>query len=98
MLTALGDQAATDLTLPHVETDVDRSKLIKCGYIFAAILACCALYKVLSPKDPFQTLQRVAIPWANIDKPTRVIIGDVQPGSLDDVYHGQTITVYATVQ
>ena len=53
MLTALGAQAATDLTLPHVETDVDRSKLIKCGYIFAAILACCALYKVLSPKDPF---------------------------------------------
>ena len=49
-------------------------------------------------KDPFQTLQRVAIPWANIDKPTRVIIGDVQPGSLDDVYHGQTITVSATVQ
>ncbi|HIN94339.1 MAG TPA: hypothetical protein EYN03_01735, partial [Planctomycetes bacterium] len=98
MLTALSNQAATDLTLPHVETDVDRSKLIKCGYIFAALLACCALYKVLSPKDPFQTFQRVAIPWANIDQPTRVLIRDVQPGNLDDVYYGQTITVSATVQ
>ena len=98
MMSALGNQAATDLTLPHVDTDIDRSKLIKVGYLFVAILACCALYKMLSPKDPFQSFQRVMVPWAKIDHPTRVLIHDVQPGNLDQVYHGKTVDVSALVQ
>jgi hypothetical protein len=97
MLAALGEQAAADLSLPDVDTDIDRSRLIKVGYLFVAILACCAIYKVLSPKDPFQSFQRVLVPWAKIDNPTRVLIADIQPGHLNDVYHGQTITVSAKV-
>ncbi|MEO2023368.1 MAG: hypothetical protein ABGX05_16215, partial [Pirellulaceae bacterium] len=97
MLAALGEQAAADLSLPDVDTDVDRSRLIKVGYLFVAILAVCAIYKVLSPKDPFQSFQRVMIPWAKIDEPTRVLIADIQPGHLNDVYHGQTITISAKV-
>jgi collagen type III alpha len=97
MLAALGEQAAADLSLPDVDTDVDRSRVIKVGYLFVAILACCGIYKVLSPKDPFQSFQRVMIPWAKIAEPTRVLIADIQPGHRNDVYHGQTITISAKV-
>ena len=53
-------------------------------------------YKILSPKDPFQTVARVLAPWADIARPSRVQITDVQPGN-SAVYHGQVVNVSAIV-
>lgn len=94
---AMEQQAATDLANVPVDTAVDRSKMIHVGYLLAAVLAAGAAYTILSPKDPFQTLARVAVPWTAIARPSRVVIEDVQPGSTEAV-QGQFIDVTARVR
>ena len=79
-----------------VEATVDRSRLIHAGYVLCGVMALFAAYKILSPKDPFQTVARVLAPWADIARPSRVQISDVQPGNAE-VYHGQTVNVSALV-
>ena len=60
---ALQVQAALDLTRVPVDATVDRSQVIRVGYVLAAVLTCAALYTVFSPKDTMQTVQRVTAPW-----------------------------------
>lgn len=93
---AVEKKAATDIAAVPVETTVDRSQLIHVGYALCGVMAIIAVYKVLSPKDPFQTVARVLAPWADIARPSRVQIDDVQPGSAA-VYHGQVVTISAIV-
>src|SRR5262245_59865706 len=94
---AVERQAAADIVTVPAETAVDRSRLIYAGYVLCAVMALFAAYKILSPKDPFQTVARVLAPWADIARPSRVQISEVQPGNAE-VYHGQTVTVAATVR
>jgi hypothetical protein len=94
---AIEEQAATNLAKVPVEATVDRSKLIKIGYVFLTVLMVAALYKVISPKDPFKTVGRVVLPWANLDPPTRVRIVDVQPEN-KTVFRGQQVPISAEVQ
>jgi len=96
VLEALEKRAATDIAAVPVDAAVDRSKVIRMGYLLVGMMAVLGLYKVLSPKDPFQTVARVFAPWADIARPSRVQISDVQPGS-DEVYIGETVTVSAAV-
>ncbi|MEO1972255.1 MAG: hypothetical protein ABGX07_11905, partial [Pirellulaceae bacterium] len=63
MYVALEDQAAHDIQTEHVDAAVDKSLLIRYGYALAIVIACCAIYKVVSPKDPLQSLHRVIMPW-----------------------------------
>lgn len=93
---AVEEQAATDLQHVPVDSTVDRSRLIQLGYALAGVVLVCALYKVLSPKDPFQTVARVFAPWSGVSRPARVEIDEVQPGD-DKVFHGQTVQVSARV-
>ena len=74
-------QAATVLAEAPIETAVDRSGLIRWGYVLAALVAALGLYKAFSPKDPLVTLERIVAPWADVAPPTRVTIRDVQPGN-----------------
>lgn len=92
---ALKQQAAADLTHVPIDSAVDRTRLIRIGYALAAILALFAAYTIVSPKNPFQTAQRVILPWADIAPPTRVRIEDVQPGD-QQVYFGDRVRVTAT--
>src|SRR5262245_57457918 len=94
---AVERQAAADIAAVPVETAVDRSRLIYAGYVLCTVMSIFAAYKILSPKDPFQTVARVLAPWAEIARPSRVQISEVQPGNAE-VYHGQTVTVAATVR
>ncbi len=94
---AVKEQAASRLAHVPIETVVDRSKLINVGYALAGVLAVCALYKVLSPKDPLTSAARVVMPWADILPPTRVTIDDIKPGS-SKAFRGQKITVSAEVR
>ncbi len=96
VLEALEKRAATDISAVPVDAAVDRSKLIRMGYLLVGATALLGLYKIASPKDPFQTAARVLAPWADIARPSRVQIGDVQPGSAQ-MYIGETAKVSALV-
>lgn len=93
---ALQQRAATDLSHVHVEGAVDRGPVIRVGYALATVLALCAAYTILSPKSPFQTVRRVAAPWADIARPSRVRIEAVEPGDAQ-VFHGDQVAVSARV-
>jgi hypothetical protein len=93
---AIEQRAAQDIAVVPVDLAVDRSRLIRVGYVLVAIMAMFAGYKILSPKDPFQTVARVIAPWADIARPSRVQISDVSPGDVE-VYHGRTVSVSALV-
>jgi len=94
---AMRHRAATDLNAVAVETAVDRSRLIRVGYVLAGVLFVCGLYVILSPKDAFRTVSRVAAPWAEIARPARVDITDVLPGDAQ-VYQGQTQAVSCQIR
>ncbi len=91
---ALEQRAAADLSHVPVDTAVDRSRLIRIGYVLAGVLAVCAAYTILAPKSPFQSVARILAPWADIERPSRVRIEDVQPGNVE-VFQGERIAVSA---
>src|SRR5207237_7032384 len=78
----LEEQAAQRLTRVPIETAVDRSMLIRLGYVLVAVVASAGLYKVFSPKDPLVSAERLLMPWANIVPASRVGITAVTPGSI----------------
>ncbi len=94
---AVERQAAADIADVPVEATVDRTRLIHAGYALCAVTTFFAAYKILSPKDPFQTIARVIAPWAEIARPSRVQISEVVPGSTE-VYYGQSVKIEATVR
>ena len=89
---ALENRAAADLAQVPAETAVDRSGVIRLGYLLAAVLAVCCLYMVLSPKSPLASAARVLWPWAGIQAPTRVTIEEVKPGDVT-AFHGDVFAV-----
>lgn len=89
-------QAATGLAEVPIDSAVDRSPIIKLGYALIAITAVWVAYIFLSPKDPLQTLQRIALPFSSIQRPAQVDITDVTPGNVE-VFRGQTVEVRAKV-
>lgn len=91
------EQAAHGLTRAPVDTAVDRTELIRLGYVLLAIVAVAALYKVFSPKDPFVAVERVLMPWADIVPASRVTISEVTPGSVT-ISRGEYLDVTAEVR
>lgn len=94
---ALEHQAAVGLSNVPIETTVDRTKLIKLGYVLAGVVVICGVYKILSPKDPFQSFARVAAPLADIGRPTRVQILDIKPGDDLTIFYGTKVIVSARI-
>lgn len=92
VLDAVENQAATDISSLSLEHLVDYSKAIRIGYVLATLAILFGLYTVLSPKNPLQTAARIAMPWNDIARPSRVKIVDVQPGDAS-IYQGQEIEV-----
>ncbi|NUQ60895.1 MAG: hypothetical protein HUU20_00290, partial [Pirellulales bacterium] len=91
------EKAATELADPSVEAAVDRSGIIRLGYLLAGVLAVCALYLAMSPKSPLVSFRRVMLPWADIQAPTRVTIAKVEPGDAV-AFQGDPLTVSAEVR
>ncbi len=89
-------QAAQGLNEVHVDSAVDRSELIRVGYVLATLVILFGIYRILSPKDPFQTVARVAAPWKSIARPSRATIDQVDPGNVE-IYRGQSLTVSAVI-
>ncbi len=94
---AIEEQAATNLAGVEVESAVDRTRLIRLGYVLVAIVALCAVYALVSPKNLFQTVGRVVMPWADITPPTSTTIDEIEPG-FAQAFRGQRVTIKARVQ
>ncbi|MBB76385.1 MAG: hypothetical protein CMJ75_17910 [Planctomycetaceae bacterium] len=109
---ALQHKAATDLATVSIDDAVDRSTTLKLGYALATIVTLFGLYKIFSPKDPFQSISRVAAPWKSIERPTRAdifliqehhratadgpILSSVPPGKRA-AYQGHFVTIGAGI-
>lgn len=93
---AIERQAAQRLSEASLEGVVDRTALLRWGYVLTGVIALCALYRILSPKDPAISAGRVLAPWAAIAPPSRVQILAVDPGDAI-VARGEQLTVSAEV-
>jgi hypothetical protein len=94
---ALERQAAADIVAAPVDAAVDRTQVLRLGYALVAVVLALAVYKIASPKDPFQTLARVLAPLADIARPSRVEIREVTPGNTE-VFHGRRVAIAAVVK
>ena len=94
---AMEHKAAADIQRVEVDMAVDRTHVFRIAYVLAGVLSVCAAYTILSPKSTFQSLQRMATPWADITQPTRVSILEIEPGDCD-AFHGQTVTITANIE
>ena len=92
----LQHQAAADLAEVPIDSAVDRSSLIKYGYVLIAVAVIWVGYILASPKDSLQSVQRILFPWRDIVRPSQVEIAEVAPGSTD-VYRGQSLAVSARI-
>lgn len=87
---------AADLNAVELDVAVDRTHVIRLGYVLAGVLASFALYLVLSPRTPVRSAVRILCPWSNVEPPTRVTIHDVQPGNIT-AFHGDHVIVSAEI-
>ena len=94
---AVEEQAAAGLSRVTVESAVDRSRLIHIGYALLVVVGLFATYLVVSPKNPWNTIGRVMMPWSDIPPSTRVEIIDAQPGT-QTVFRGATVEVSAEIR
>ena len=62
VVNAVGNRAATDISGVVVENTVDKSHTLRAAIILTVLVVVFGIYKVLSPKDPFQTFARVLVP------------------------------------
>ena len=96
VLQAIEQQAAQRLAQVPAGSVVDRSAIVRLGYILLAITALCVLYRILSPKDLFSSAGRVLMPWSGIAMPSRVQISDVTPGDTKAA-RGEQLAIAAEV-
>lgn len=93
---AIEVQAANALSSAHTEVAVDRRPLIRLLMALVAVIFFLAMYAVFSPKNPFTSIRRVISPWSDVAAPTRVMIGDIQPGDATG-FHDQHLAVSAQI-
>lgn len=94
---SIEQRAAGDLQRVPWEQVMDHSRAFRWAYGFAAVLAIVAAYKIVSPKDPLRTFDRVLRPWAELTRPSRVELRDIQPGDVK-TFHGRPLVVSADVR
>ncbi len=93
---AIEQQAAERLSKVHADSVVDRSAILRLGYVLLVVVALCAIYHVLSPKDFMASAARVLLPWTSVTAPNRVEILDITPGDTSAA-RGDQVTVSAEV-
>ncbi|MCA9229772.1 MAG: hypothetical protein KDA57_03915 [Planctomycetales bacterium] len=93
---AIEQQAAQRLAQVPIESVVDRSAVLRLGYILVAVVALCALYRILSPKDLVASAGRVLLPWSDITVPSRVQLSAITPGNTQTA-KGDQVEVAAEV-
>ena len=81
---AIEQQAAQQLAGVPIDSAVDRSAILRLGYILVAVVALGTLYRILSPKDPFTSAARVLMPWSDITFPSLIDPERIGESSLDN--------------
>ena len=94
---AIERRAAQDLSTVPADSTVDRSPVIRAGYVLLALVTIFCLYSLISPKSPLKSLRRMLFPWSSVSAPTRVTIGDVRPGPAR-AFVGESLTISALVR
>ncbi|MEM7456608.1 MAG: hypothetical protein AAF456_19845, partial [Planctomycetota bacterium] len=89
-------QAAEKLSNVPDDTTVDRSGLIRAGFLLVGLVTLAVLYTILSPKSPFATIGRILSPGAKISQPSIVTIAEVTPGDCD-VFFGESLEITARI-
>lgn len=94
-----GLETTTANTIAKVPADavVDRSQIIRTGYVLVVLIALFCLYIIFSPKDPIRSFARTLFPWSRLSPPTRVKIDDVRPGTTG-IIEGEPVVVIANVR
>ena len=93
---ALEQQTAVKLSSSGVDGSLDRSALLRLGYVLLGVIAVCAIYAVLSPKSLALSTVRVLNPLSDVAAPSRVQIQDVKPGKTS-VARGERVEVSAEI-
>ena len=93
---ALEQQTAVKLSSSEIDGSLDRSALLRLGYVLLGVIAVFALYAVLSPKSLALSTLRVINPLSEIAAPSRVQIQDVKPGKTS-VARGERVEVSAEI-
>ncbi|RIK82757.1 MAG: hypothetical protein DCC67_06735 [Planctomycetota bacterium] len=93
---AIEQQAALRLSATSADAAIDHAALLRLGYVLLIMVAACAAYAVLSPKDMAASAGRALAPWMDIAAPSRVKLFDVKPGDLS-VARGEYVTVSAEI-
>ncbi len=97
VLDAVSRQAATDLASVPGDAAVDQSKLIRLGFVLIGLTLFAVGYKMLSPKDPLQSVARILAPAGKIAQPAVVKIENVEPGDTQ-VFFGEQLQVTASIR
>lgn len=97
VLDAVSRQAATDLSTVPDDQAVDRSKVIRIGYILIGATIASIGYWTVSPKSPLPTIPRILFPASDFAKPSVVTISDVEPGDAH-VFFGDPFEVTVRVR
>ncbi|TVP98421.1 MAG: hypothetical protein EA381_12345 [Planctomycetaceae bacterium] len=87
VLRSIGTRAAGQLQRQRLESPSEATGTFPWWIGLAATLAVVAAYGLFSPKNTLRSAQRLLMPLANIEPPTRVTIVSVEPGD------GETLTM-----
>jgi hypothetical protein len=89
-------RAATDLSTVPIDSAVDKTNLIRVGFVLVALVAVSIAYLIFSPKSPFPTVMRVLAPGSKIAQPAAVRIQNVTPGDTS-VFFGERQEITAQI-
>lgn len=96
ILNEVSKQAAVDLSTITPDATVDKSNVIRAGFILVGLVAATVAYAIFSPKSPLPSVMRVLAPGAKISRPAAVRIHEVAPGDTS-VFFGDRPQVVAKI-
>ena len=80
---SIGARAAGQIKQHRIDIPSEAAGTFTWWILMAVMLAVVAAYSLLSPKNTLQSAQRLLMPLASIDAPSRVSISDVLPGDTE---------------
>jgi hypothetical protein len=80
VLRSMANRAAGQIKRNRLEIPSEATGTFRWWMLFAASLAAIVAYGLLSPKSTLSSAQRLLLPFAKVEPPTRVTIRDVAPG------------------
>lgn len=94
-----GLESVTARQVADVSPDliIDKSQVIRAGFVLAALVALFSALIIFSPKNSLTSAARVFLPWSGLPPPTRVKIEDVRPGDAT-ILQGDRVIVSSRVR